>query len=355
MADPAPTMNDVARRAGVSKNTVSLALRSDPQIPEKTRRRIRALARQMGYEKNPTVAHLMAQLRKSHAPAFKSTLALVNASLDAAAFTRHPTVPVYVRGCRRRAAQLGYALDEFWLHDPGLDGKRLNRILRTRNIRGALIVGLMKENRLPARFLSTWRNIHTVVTGVRTQSPTLPYACADHHLVALKAVEQALRLGYRRPALVLDHEIDRLVDGRFSSGFRIARRQVPEDGQTEPFYLVTEARRDFSLFRQWFAEQRPDVILTLYNVVGDWLRDMGLKVPRDVGLIQLEWREDCPDWAGMDQHNDLVGEVAVEMLINSIHNHAPGLPRIPLASLIAGTWTPGTTVRKTKESSGKPR
>lgn len=31
------TMTDVARRAGVSKNTVSLALRNDPQIPEATR------------------------------------------------------------------------------------------------------------------------------------------------------------------------------------------------------------------------------------------------------------------------------------------------------------------------------
>ncbi len=36
-----PTMTDIARRAGVSKNTVSLALRHDPQIPAATRARIR--------------------------------------------------------------------------------------------------------------------------------------------------------------------------------------------------------------------------------------------------------------------------------------------------------------------------
>ena len=47
----------------------------------------------------------------------------------------------------------GYSLDEFWLHDKNLDGNRLNKILRTRNIRGVIVVGLMKENRLPDRFL----------------------------------------------------------------------------------------------------------------------------------------------------------------------------------------------------------
>src|SRR5471030_3130953 len=187
-------MSDIARRAGVSKNTVSLALRADPQIPEKTRRRIQRLAQGMGYQKNPTVAHLMAQLRKSRSPSFQSTLALLNASLDPAAFTRHPTIPVYVKGCRRRAAQLGYSLDEFWLHDKNLDGHRLNKILRARSIRGAIVVGLMKENRLPARFLPTWKEFHTVVTGVRTHDPTLSFACADHHILALKAFEQALRL-----------------------------------------------------------------------------------------------------------------------------------------------------------------
>lgn len=339
-------MSDIARRARVSKNTVSLALRQDPQIPEKTCRRIQRLAAAMGYQKNPTVAHLMAQLRKSRSPAFHATLALLNANLDSAAFKRHPTVPVYVEGCRRRAAQLGYNLDEFWLHDPNLDGARLNKILRTRNIRGAIVVGLMKENRLPERFLPTWNEFHVVVTGVRTQEPTLSFACTDHHILALKAFEQALRLGYRRPALVLDREIDDLVAGRFSAGVYVAQQQLPKAQQIPPFYLVSEARKNPGLFRRWFEQKKPDLILTLYNVVRLWLEEMRLRVPDDVGLIQLEWRKDHPDWAGMNQQNDRVGEAAVEMVINMIHNHAPGPPTYPLATLIGSTWVEGQTIRE---------
>ncbi|MBN1673355.1 MAG: LacI family DNA-binding transcriptional regulator [Kiritimatiellae bacterium] len=43
------TRLDVARRAGVSPSTVTRALNDHPKIPEDTRRRIKALAKQLGY------------------------------------------------------------------------------------------------------------------------------------------------------------------------------------------------------------------------------------------------------------------------------------------------------------------
>jgi LacI family transcriptional regulator len=341
MQTPHVAMSDIAQRAGVSKNAVSLALRGDPQIPVKTRRRIERVARSMGYKKNPTVTHLMAQLRMSRAPAFQASLALLNAHNDAAAFTRHPTIPIYVGGCRRRAEELGYTLNEFWLHDPQLNGERLNKILRTRNIKGAIVVGLMKENRLPEKYASTWEAFPTVVTGVRTREPALSFACTDHHMLALKAFQKALELGYRRPALVLDHVIDGLTDGRFSAGVQVAQAALPASRRTQPFYFVEEAREKPELFHRWFEKEKPDALLTLYNVVRDWLKDR-----RDVGLIQLEWRARSPDWAGMDQHNDVVGEAAVDMVISMIHHGEQGVPDFPRGTLVGNTWVDGKTVKQ---------
>jgi len=333
-------MSDIAQRAGVSKNAVSLALRGDPQIPEKTRRHIERVAKSMGYQKNPTVTHLMAQLRMSRAPAFQASLALLNANQDVAAFTRHPTIPIYVSGCHRRAQELGYSLDEFWLHDPELNGERLNKILRARSIKGAIVVGLMKENRLPEKFQSTWEAVPTVVTGVRTRDPALSFACTDHHMLALKAFQQALELGYRRPALVLDHVIDGLTDGRFSAGVQVAQAGLPALNRTRPFYFVEEARQKPALFHRWFEQEKPDALLTLYNVVRDWLKD-----PREVGLIQLEWRSRSPEWAGMNQHNDVVGEAAVDMVIGMIHRGETGVPDFPRGTLVGSTWVDGKTAR----------
>lgn len=339
-------MSTIAERAGVSKNTVSLALRHDPQIPLSTRRRIAKIASQLGYAKNPVVAQLMIELRKTHPAGYRRTLALLNANLDPLAFTKHPTVPVYVDGCKRRAAFHGYKLDEFWLHDPELNGDRLDRILRARGIRGVLIVGLMKENQLPERFASTWTKHACVITGVRTRNPTLPFCCVDHHALVLQAFEQARMLGYLRPALVVDERIDRLVEGRFSSGMWISQRSLPAKDRIPGFYRVEDAREEQAIFTKWLLKNRPDAILTLYNAVRGWVEQAGLNVPDEVGLIQLERRRASDEWAGMDQHNDLTGEAAIDMLVGMLHNNEIGLPTFPRATLISGSWVGGDTVRQ---------
>ncbi len=198
------TMSDLARALGVSKNTVSLAL--------------------------------------------------LNANPNRDAFRSHPTIPVYVSGCRKRALELGYALDEFWLHDPKISPEQLLRVLISPGIRGLLIVGLMKQNRLPEGFDELWKTLPAVVTGVRTQSPALHFASTDHHLLMLQAVQQALALGYQRPALALDDTIDRLVEGRFSSGFFRAQQDLPLKQRTLPLLWNGPPEKEEMLAFQNFRE-----------------------------------------------------------------------------------------------------
>ncbi|WP_308986261.1 LacI family DNA-binding transcriptional regulator [Thalassobacterium sedimentorum] len=338
-------MSTIGEKAGVSKNTVSLALRNDPQIPEATRQRIKQIADELGYQRNPTVAHLMAELRSGNSTGPKASLALLNANQDPQAFTRHPTIPTYVQGCQRRARQMGYSLDHFWLHDPDLDGRRLNQILRARAIRGVVVVGLMRSNRLPEAFAETWEQYPCVVTGVRTRKPALSFACTDHHIITLRAFENVLARGYRRPGLVLDRTIDQLVEGRFTAGYQIGQSSLPSQQRLTPFYQVAEAEAQPQLFQQWLEHEKPDVIFTLYNKVHDWVEALGLKVPQDIGLLQLEHRAAAPEWAGMNQHNDVCGEAAIDMVISMIHSGESGVPPYPRATLISGSWVDGKTVR----------
>ena len=74
--------------------------------------------------------------------------------------------------------------------------------------------------------------------------------------------------------------------------------------------------------------------------------EAGWRVPQDIGLIQLEWRKDHGDWAGMHQHNDEVGEAAVEMIIGMIHRNQIGVPEFPRATLIGSSWVDGKTVSR---------
>ena len=88
------------------------------------------------------------------------------------------------------------------------------------------------------------------------------------------------------------------------------------------------------------------MLLSLYNIVFPWLKDRGLRVPQDVGVIQLEWRASHPEIAGMNQHNDAVGEAAVDMVVGQIHRNESGIPAFPRATLIGASWVDGSSVKR---------
>lgn len=54
-----PTASMISERAGVSKSTVSRALKGHPSIPQSTRERILAIARELGYEPNAMARSLV--------------------------------------------------------------------------------------------------------------------------------------------------------------------------------------------------------------------------------------------------------------------------------------------------------
>jgi LacI family transcriptional regulator len=350
---PRPTLKDIARELGYSKNTISLALRGSSQIPAATIKRIRAAADRLGYRPNAIVSQLMAQLRSARTSRLQAKLALVNANLDPAAFKDHPTIPIYVEGCERRAAALGYDFDRFWLHDPEITAERWLRILGARGIKGLVLVGLMDTNHLPAQLEPVWRKLPCIVTGVRTHDPDLSYCCVDHYSLALMAFEKALALGYRRPGLVLDDVIDDLVESRFSSGYLAGQRRLPKGQQIPVFGDVTGPGRA-EMFRGWLNRHGPDVVFTLYNSVLGWIKAAGRRVPDDIGVIQLEWRSSRPDVAGMHQHNLVAGEAAVDMVVSQIHNNEAGVQEFPRATLVGATWVDGSTVRRRDAAAGGP-
>ena len=53
--NPVVNLRHIAERVGVSRITVSMALRDDGRISEVTRERVRAVANELGYTPNPRI------------------------------------------------------------------------------------------------------------------------------------------------------------------------------------------------------------------------------------------------------------------------------------------------------------
>lgn len=339
------TMQDIANAADVSKTTVSLALRDDPRLREITRQRIQKIALEMGYRINPVISSLLALREKRTLQEFRNTIGLVNASGKGEMLEGLFTFHEWVKGCKRRASQVGYGFDEFLLEETLPN--RLPKLLDARNIRGLIVASVLKDGVLPLEFSHLWNRFSCVVVGIPTTLPRLHVIRNDQYFTAYKAVQAVLALGYTRPALVVHPKIDALLDYRYSAGFRAALHDFPRDQIIPTFEFSNRTPKPFET---WFQKHRPDVIITLHGAVREWLLSMNLHIPAEVGLVHLDLTPNLGGWSGMKQNNDLVGAAAVDMLIAQMNRNEFAPPAFSKCVLIESTWVPGATLiqRNTK-------
>ena len=350
-----PTIRDVAREAGVAPATASLALRNHPRLRKSTCAKVQRVAKTMGYRANAVVSHLLAQLRASRTPKYQATLGLINVSENRGILGEIHTFREWVRGLKERAAQLGYGVNDFWLHESGLTPERLAGIFKAQNIRGVIIAGWFGNCALPEGFDEIWKGFASVLLGVRGIRPSVHLVCNDQFSTIRQAFAEALKLGYRRPALVISREVDSLVEDRFSGGFLTAQTALPVKQRVPPFY--THSRVDVPLaakigtadvmrrFGVWFRRQQPDVILCIHPEVKEWVASLGTRAARDAGLIHLDWTPELKGWAGMNQNSGLIGAAAVDMLVGQLHRNELGVPSFPKSMMIESSWIAGDTAR----------
>lgn len=152
------TLADVARAAGLSRATVSYALRRDPKIPAPTAARVQQLAMDLGYRPNLRIKSLMSAIRQRHASPRREPLAFVWLRTPRQITKLAPHLLYFSEairaGARRRAEELGCTIDEFWLDDGDMRPERLNQILRAR-------AGSRAACSTPPPAMSPWRSTGT--------------------------------------------------------------------------------------------------------------------------------------------------------------------------------------------------
>jgi DNA-binding LacI/PurR family transcriptional regulator len=333
------SLQDIADRAGVHRSTVSLALRNDPRIAEATRQRINALVQEMGYRTNPLIAALM-QSRRSGRQLKHVTLAFVTNYPERYAWrpTRHKR-PDFFPGAEARAKELGFRLEHFWLAEPGMTPQRFCDILSNRGITGVIVA------RLPPGCHTIgllWENFFSVAMGMTLLSPKLHRVTENHYNTVSQAMKQCVARGYARVGFVFaDANDSPEVGDRWVGAYLRGQMSFrPEDRLP----LCPGEPTTQSQFAAWTRQHKPDAIIALNAPrVQAWLEDMGKKVPRDVGLVELEQKPE-DDIAGVHYEPEKIGALAVNMLIGLMHRNEKGIPENPHEVLLCGEWYEGHTL-----------
>ncbi|MGJ8650367.1 MAG: LacI family DNA-binding transcriptional regulator [Opitutaceae bacterium] len=339
--DRRPNMQQIADAAGVSKSAVSLALRNDPRIPESTRKRIQAVADEMGYRRNPVVDSLMTQLRSGRQPSFQANLGLINCSSLADLGQNH-TFSRLREGVLARAELLGYGVEEYWLEQPDIKPHRLKQILQTRGIRGLVLIAALTPEMIHEGYSEFWNEFACAVLGVTHLHNHLDCSTNDQYLTARGATEKVFELGYKRPMLFLPPQDDELLDNKFSAGFcSVASRFKPKN-RLSPLPLDLE-KLDAAIAS--IQEQKPDVVITNKIELYDAMIAAGVSVPKEVGFVHLDWHDAIEHVAGMRQNNRIVGSAGVDLVVGQLQKNEYGPQQFPKVVQIESVWVDGPSLK----------
>lgn len=350
------TIRQIAEACGLSLATVSRALRDDPRFPEETRRRVRETAERLGYRPNPLVSIFQAHVRAHRVPAFQANIAWID-DWPTPGYWEKPWLRGYLVGARARARQLGFGIEVIRLEDlkdwsPDINVRRFGRIMEARGIYGVILPLLTRATLIAGQWPGAVVELCSREIALETE-PELPapirpriwHKVQPDYLRNMHIAMRQLRAaGYRRPGLLISHWQDRFTDWAYKAGFLAEQLSLPRADRI-PIMLVEDINDvSHNGTREWLERTRPDCLLCCHGGMRDRLRDIGWRVPEDIGLIHLNHAPDVADWAGVDERHETLGAAAVDVVVAQLQRNERGEPEEPRTVSVSGRWVPGKTL-----------
>lgn len=401
MSQKTCNLQAVATALGVSRSTVSLALRDDPRIATATRKQVHATAERLGYSPNPLIATLMSTLRRKErrspvtmadiadkagvsramvslvlrnpARGTTATVKKVNAAARALGYQRDPLHAAFVTYRRRHVHQDNHTTIAFLTTHPASHPWRRFRSyvqMYEGAARRARELGYrleefdcstpgMTPRRLRTILLA--RNIHAIVAApLPGRSTTLDFdlgsfACVglgsgfrepafecvsnDQFQSIVLAARKSLGLGYRRIGLVVSRAASERLGGRWLAGYLLVQQEVPVSMRLPPL-LPESAEETASFLPVWMQRHRPDVVIYAENELEN---PVFLPLPREIGLVSLHVMDPKGSISGIFQASDEVGARAIDLVVAQLQNYGTKPITNPGMHFVPGQWIEGQT------------
>ena len=285
----APTLEEVARAAGVSRATASRVFTASPRVSDDARRAVERAARRLGYVPN--------RAARSLATGRSDLVALVIPEPTTRLFGE-PFFPRLIRGITEALSAHDLQLVLF-APQTRADEDRLERYLAGGHVDGSLLVSLHGDDPRPARRVQRGRPV--VVGGRPPGDGGVSYVDHDNHAGALSAVRHLAEQGRRRIATITG-SLDMSVGLDRLQGYRRALELagLNWDPDREESGDYSHEGGVHAMRRLLEREPELDAVFAASDLMAagalQVLREAGRRVPDDVALVGYE---DSPIAASM--------------------------------------------------------
>ena len=311
------TLEDIAKKAGVSRSTVSRVVNNHENISDGVRQRVLQVIKETGYRPNAAARALASN--QSH------MIGLVLPHSVSRLFT-DPYYPQLLKGISQACNQYDYTLAFFLVSSKEDEKKILSRVPNKGLLDGVLVQsGHHGDQQIIGHMIDA--DMPQVVIGRPFRSDNVSYIDVDNVRGAYYAVSHLVRMGYQRIAT---------ITGPLESTAGLDRRQgytraLSERGFDTLGELIVEG--DFTELGGYYAmkallEKKPDAVFAASDAmaVGAMraIEEQGLIVPDNIAVIGYD---DIP----MTMPGDIklttirqpvieIGYKAVELLLDLVEN-----------------------------------
>lgn len=320
------SLKDIARKAGVSAMTVSRALRNDPRVLAATKKKILGTAKALGYQPDPNLQKMMGYMRKARVRPRAESIALVWPDIGRESM-RMAHLQRMVQSARERAEEFGFGLEEFWLKEKGMTGKRLCSILNNRGIQCMILAPIFR--RVHGHVKLEWDRYSVSATGFGLWRPQLHRVQFDHYGNTVTVMRKLAHQGCKRIALMFDKQTNERMHRACEAAF-LAHHPL---GSAVASRLVS-FNRSAEKLREFMEKQKPEGAIT--DPSEWWFKYLRTHGPMPYATLAYQPR--FPDFPGIDQRDDLLGAYAVDLVVAQFHRGERGVPEHPKVVLCQGEW-----------------
>jgi LacI family transcriptional regulator len=315
MKDKAITLNDIATRLNVSTVTVSKALRNHPDISPATTKLIKKVAEELGYTPNIMARNLSA--RKSN------TIGLIVPKIA------HFFFGSIIEHIYDAAFENNYEIILTVSQENPEREKRHIQTLLAMKVDG-ILVSITQETRDYEIFdLVRRRGVPLVFIDRIPRIENINSVAVNDRDGAFKAIEHAIKLGYRKIGHLAGYTNINIGWERLS-GFKDAMNKY--NVEINPDWIIEGGFGEdygYKAFMKLYKEKNlPDLFFTVtYPValgVYTAAAEVGMKIPEDIDVICFGNAKIqnflSPPLSCIDQPTKLLSESAMEIIIGSINN-----------------------------------
>lgn len=273
------TLEEIAALAKVSRSTVSRVINNDPNVNEKTRKRIQKVIEQINYHPNMAARRL--------AGGHTGVIGLL-VPMGVSTLFIDPYFSFIAQGVSSACNAANHSA-MLWLAEPEYERRTVRQFIHNHVIDGAIIASMLIDDPILKALMED--NLPFILIGRYPENSDVSYVDVDNQNAAFEIVSYLVRIGYKRIATVTG-PLNMIAGFDRLAGYKAALRQY---GFPLEESLIAEA--DFTEQGGYAAMRKllpckPEAVFVASDTMAIGAiraaKEAGFQVPGDIGIAGFD-------------------------------------------------------------------